>query len=213
MKLPQPADEMSSPPSFLCFHPTTETWYSYINRFDFCGTAVFDTATALLAPQSVKEVSWEALQEILNYGEDINHLTNQQQLPQQRGWNPGNKPQQFSEVQIICLSCKGNHLKPACRFRSAICLNCQCKGHIARVCKSGKKCHKCSLSLKLGGSKGQSVQQTSGILTVTEGEPFFLNCSYEAKFSDTYFTFWYVQSPGQSLRFLLAYYWNNSEGF
>ncbi|KAG8139533.1 hypothetical protein E2320_002301 [Naja naja] len=32
----------------------------------FCGAAVFDTTTALLAPQSVKEVSWEALQEILS---------------------------------------------------------------------------------------------------------------------------------------------------
>uniref|UniRef100_A0A8C5S9E9 Ig-like domain-containing protein n=1 Tax=Laticauda laticaudata TaxID=8630 RepID=A0A8C5S9E9_LATLA len=64
-----------------------------------------------------------------------------------------------------------------------------------------------------GEGKGQLVQQTSGILTVTEGEPFFLNCSYEAKFSDTYFTFWYIQSPGWSLRFLLASYWNNSERF
>ncbi|KAG8139432.1 hypothetical protein E2320_002195 [Naja naja] len=79
---------MSSPPAFPCFHPTTEKWYSYVNQFEsfldaadladilnhrkkayflsFCGTAVFDTATALLVPQSVKEVSWEALQEILS---------------------------------------------------------------------------------------------------------------------------------------------------
>ncbi|KAG8139578.1 hypothetical protein E2320_002342 [Naja naja] len=90
---------MSSPPAFPCFHGVwfsyingTETWFSYINRFKcfldaadladisnhrkksyflrFCGAAVFDTATALLAPQSVKEVSWEALQEILS-----NHYT------------------------------------------------------------------------------------------------------------------------------------------
>ncbi|KAG8139611.1 hypothetical protein E2320_002374 [Naja naja] len=69
------------------FPPHNETWYSYINRFkcfldaadladisnhrkkayflSFCGAAVFDTATTLLTPQSVKEVSWEALQEIL----------------------------------------------------------------------------------------------------------------------------------------------------
>ncbi|KAG8127232.1 hypothetical protein E2320_014178 [Naja naja] len=49
---------MSSFPAFPSFHPATETC--------FCGAAVFDTATALLAPQSVKEVSWEALQEILS---------------------------------------------------------------------------------------------------------------------------------------------------
>ncbi|KAG8135049.1 hypothetical protein E2320_008107 [Naja naja] len=87
---------------------------------------------------------------LLDYGEDINHLTNHQQLSQQRGWNPGNKPQQFPTVQIICLSCGGNHLRPACRFSNAICLNCQHKGHIARVCKSGKKSHNRRLSRQLG---------------------------------------------------------------
>ncbi|KAG8125600.1 hypothetical protein E2320_020870, partial [Naja naja] len=278
-----PADEMSSPPAFPCFHPTMETWYSYINRFEcfldaadladisnyrkksyflsFCGAAVFDTDTALLAPQSVKEAFWEALQEILNnhyapkpskiarqlafrqwaqaegetismymaalrtaalqcgfkelddmlldqlvygvrdlrlqrrllakgdltlklaieeaqatemsnlsaaeiqgmtsspatkpndtvyfeeitpdenldYGEDVNCLTNRQQLQQQGSWNSVNKPQQYPPAQVICLSCGGNHLRPTCRFRNAISLNCQRKGHLARVCKSAKK--------------------------------------------------------------------------
>ncbi|KAG8135871.1 hypothetical protein E2320_008852 [Naja naja] len=71
---------MSSPPAFLCFHPTMETWYSYINQFEcfldtadladisnhrkkayflsFCEAVVFDTATALLVPQSVKEYAY-----------------------------------------------------------------------------------------------------------------------------------------------------------
>ncbi|KAG8138949.1 hypothetical protein E2320_001721, partial [Naja naja] len=71
--------------------------------------------------------------ELLDYGKDINHLTNCQQLPQQRGWNPGSKPQQFSAA------CGGNHLRPACKFRNAICLNCQRRGHIARAFKSGEK--------------------------------------------------------------------------
>ncbi|KAG8132914.1 hypothetical protein E2320_010729 [Naja naja] len=31
----------------------------------FCGATVFDTATALLAPQMVKAVTWEELQEVL----------------------------------------------------------------------------------------------------------------------------------------------------
>ncbi|KAG8138807.1 hypothetical protein E2320_001595, partial [Naja naja] len=70
------------------FPPHNGNVVSYINRFkcfldaadladisnhrkkayflSFCGAAVFDIATALLAPQSVKEVSWEALQEILS---------------------------------------------------------------------------------------------------------------------------------------------------
>ncbi|KAG8138781.1 hypothetical protein E2320_001569 [Naja naja] len=236
---------MSSLPAFPCFHPTTETWCSYINQFEcfldaadladilnhrkksyfpsFCGAAVFNNATALLVPQSVKEVSWEALTEIVsNYytpkpsritrrlafrrqaqvegetisiymaalrtaalqcsfkelddmlldqlvygvrdlrlqshllakgdltlkmaiekaqaaemsnlsaaeiqgatsspaakpnatvhfeeftpdefledGEDVNRLTNRQQLQQQKGWNSGNKPQQFPTVQVF----------------------------------------------------------------------------------------------------------------
>ncbi|KAG8136271.1 hypothetical protein E2320_009224, partial [Naja naja] len=184
----------------------------------FCGAAVFDTATALLVPQSIKEVSWEALPEILSnhytpsllelrraqvegetismymaglrtaelqcgfkelddmlldqlvcgvrdlrlqrhllakgdltlkmaieeaqaaemsnlseaeiqgttsspaakpnatvhfeefthdfldYGEDVNRLTNRQQLQQQRGWNSGNKPQQFPTAQAAATS-------------------------------------------------------------------------------------------------------------
>ncbi|KAG8133897.1 hypothetical protein E2320_011665 [Naja naja] len=39
--------------------------------------------------------------EFLDYGEDINRLTNHQQLQQQRGWNLGNKPQQFPTVQRV----------------------------------------------------------------------------------------------------------------
>ncbi|KAG8139073.1 hypothetical protein E2320_001854 [Naja naja] len=78
---------MSAPPNFLPFRPSAETWTSYINRFEcimdtanlsdipsnrkkayflsFCGATVFDIATAMLAPQTVKAVSWEELQEVL----------------------------------------------------------------------------------------------------------------------------------------------------
>ncbi|KAG8136008.1 hypothetical protein E2320_008983 [Naja naja] len=73
--------------NFPPFQLTTETWASYINRFKcvmdaanlsdippnrkkayfliFCEATVFDTATALLAPQMVKAVTWEELQEVL----------------------------------------------------------------------------------------------------------------------------------------------------
>ncbi|KAG8137810.1 hypothetical protein E2320_003760 [Naja naja] len=79
---------MSAPPTFPPFHPATETWNSYINWFEcvmdaadlteipanrkkayflsFCGVTVFNTATALLAPQSVKAMTWEELQEVLS---------------------------------------------------------------------------------------------------------------------------------------------------
>ncbi|KAG8123485.1 hypothetical protein E2320_019117 [Naja naja] len=78
---------MATTPSFPSFQPTSETWDSYINCFDcfldaanlpeisshrkkayflsFCRAAVFDTATTLLAPQMVKSVTWDDLQEIL----------------------------------------------------------------------------------------------------------------------------------------------------
>ncbi|KAG8139606.1 hypothetical protein E2320_002369 [Naja naja] len=78
---------MTAPPNFPPFRPSAETWTSYINRFkcvmdaanlsdipsnrkkayflSFCGATVFDTATAMLAPQTVKAVSWEELQEVL----------------------------------------------------------------------------------------------------------------------------------------------------
>uniref|UniRef100_A0A670XVE8 CCHC-type domain-containing protein n=1 Tax=Pseudonaja textilis TaxID=8673 RepID=A0A670XVE8_PSETE len=38
----------------------------------------------------------------------------------------------------ICLSCGRSHLRASCKFRNAICLNCQRKGHLARVCQAGR---------------------------------------------------------------------------
>ncbi|XP_026573034.1 uncharacterized protein LOC113447208, partial [Pseudonaja textilis] len=38
----------------------------------------------------------------------------------------------------ICLTCGGSHSRASCRFRNAICLNCQKKGHLARVCQAGR---------------------------------------------------------------------------
>ncbi|KAG8140499.1 hypothetical protein E2320_003209 [Naja naja] len=52
--------------------------------------------------------------ENLDYGEDVNRLTNRQQLQQQRSWNSGNKPQQYPTAQVICLSCGG----PFYRYRT-----------------------------------------------------------------------------------------------
>ncbi|KAG8139044.1 hypothetical protein E2320_001818 [Naja naja] len=79
---------MTAPPTFPPFWLTTEMWTSYINRFkcimdaanlsdippnrkkayflSFCGATIFDTATALLAPQMVKAVTWKELQEVLS---------------------------------------------------------------------------------------------------------------------------------------------------
>ncbi|KAG8124238.1 hypothetical protein E2320_019518 [Naja naja] len=37
----------------------------------FCGATIFETATALLAPQMVKAVTWEELQEVLDQLDDM----------------------------------------------------------------------------------------------------------------------------------------------
>uniref|UniRef100_A0A2D4I9Z4 Retrotransposon gag domain-containing protein n=1 Tax=Micrurus lemniscatus lemniscatus TaxID=129467 RepID=A0A2D4I9Z4_MICLE len=78
---------MTTPPNFPLFQPATKKWMAYLNRFEcvldaanlddipsnrkkayflsFCGLAVFETETALLAPCTVKLVTWEELQEVL----------------------------------------------------------------------------------------------------------------------------------------------------
>ena len=42
------------------------------------------------------------------------------------------------ETSYTCFSCGSlDHLRPKCKFRNAVCRNCNVKGNIARVCKKG----------------------------------------------------------------------------
>uniref|UniRef100_A0A670ZPH2 Ig-like domain-containing protein n=1 Tax=Pseudonaja textilis TaxID=8673 RepID=A0A670ZPH2_PSETE len=66
--------------------------------------------------------------------------------------------------------------------------------------------HTFSIIFCPGGSTGQSVKQTTGIMTVTEGQLVSLNCSYEAQFRDTHYLFWYIQPSDQPPESLLASY-------
>uniref|UniRef100_A0A8C5RNW5 Ig-like domain-containing protein n=1 Tax=Laticauda laticaudata TaxID=8630 RepID=A0A8C5RNW5_LATLA len=66
--------------------------------------------------------------------------------------------------------------------------------------------HAFSIVFCPGGSTGQSVKQTTGIMTVTEGQLVSLHCSYETQFRDTRYLFWYIQPPDQPPKFLLASY-------
>ncbi|KAG8139302.1 hypothetical protein E2320_002061 [Naja naja] len=88
LELSLTSGEMMALLNFPPFSPTTEMWTSYINRFEcvmdaanlldippnrkkayflsFCGATIFNTATALLAPQTVKADTWEELQEVLS---------------------------------------------------------------------------------------------------------------------------------------------------
>uniref|UniRef100_A0A8C3SAZ3 Ig-like domain-containing protein n=1 Tax=Chelydra serpentina TaxID=8475 RepID=A0A8C3SAZ3_CHESE len=51
---------------------------------------------------------------------------------------------------------------------------------------------------------GNSVTQTEGTITVPEGKPVLLNCTYKTSGSPV--TFWYVQYPHEAPRLLLAEY-------
>uniref|UniRef100_A0A2K5PH29 Ig-like domain-containing protein n=1 Tax=Cebus imitator TaxID=2715852 RepID=A0A2K5PH29_CEBIM len=56
----------------------------------------------------------------------------------------------------------------------------------------------------LGGTRAQSVTQLDGQVTVSEGAPVLLKCTYSSSVSAVYL-FWYVRHPNQGLQFLLKY--------
>lgn len=49
--------------------------------------------------------------------------------------------QNTRKSKLTCNGCGEQHTRDKCRFREAVCHNCQKKGHIAKVCKSGKQIH------------------------------------------------------------------------
>ena len=51
-------------------------------------------------------------------------------------------------------------------------------------------------------SNGDSVTQTEGLVTVTEGSPVMLNCTYQTTYSNS-FPLWFVQYPNKALQRLL----------
>ncbi|EDL18303.1 mCG115284, partial [Mus musculus] len=58
------------------------------------------------------------------------------------------------------------------------------------------------LLLMLRRSNGDSVTQTEGLVTLTEGLPVKLNCTYQTAYSDVAF-FWYVQHLNEAPKLLL----------
>ncbi|KAJ1196135.1 hypothetical protein NDU88_000011, partial [Pleurodeles waltl] len=57
---------------------------------------------------------------------------------------------------------------------------------------------------KSGAQSGQSVSQSPEKLSVSEGSPLFINCTYKAL--GTAYLFWYFQLPGEVPRMLLNEY-------
>ena len=54
----------------------------------------------------------------------------------------------------------------------------------------------------MGGTNGDSVNQTEGPVTVSEGALMTLNCTYQATYTTSYL-FWYVQHLNKAPQLLL----------
>ncbi|MBZ3876250.1 T-cell receptor alpha chain V region RL-5 [Sciurus carolinensis] len=61
-----------------------------------------------------------------------------------------------------------------------------------------------------GGSNGDSVTQTEGLMIVSEGTSLTVNCSYETSLYPA--LFWYVQYPGEGLQLLFRVSKANEKG-
>ena len=60
----------------------------------------------------------------------------------------------------------------------------------------------CIYYLFSGRSNGDSVTQTNGLVTITEGFPVLLNCTYQTIYPDSYL-WWYVQYTNKAPQLLL----------
>nr|BAC34339.1 unnamed protein product [Mus musculus] len=63
------------------------------------------------------------------------------------------------------------------------------------------------LLLMLRRNNGDSVTQTEGLVTLTEGLPVMLNCTYQSTYSP--FLFWYVQHLNEAPKLLLKSFTDN----
>nr|P06323.1 RecName: Full=T-cell receptor alpha chain V region CTL-F3; Flags: Precursor [Mus musculus] len=63
------------------------------------------------------------------------------------------------------------------------------------------------LLLMLRRNNGDSVTQTEGLVTLTEGLPVMLNCTYQSTYSP--FLFWYVQHLNEAPKLLFKSFTDN----
>jgi transposase InsO family protein len=60
---------------------------------------------------------------------------NNSHKPAAKSW----KPKVESTKKGSCDSCGGSHMRSQCKFREAVCYNCDRKGHVAKVCRAKRK--------------------------------------------------------------------------
>ncbi|XP_036913949.1 uncharacterized protein LOC118995118, partial [Sturnira hondurensis] len=65
--------------------------------------------------------------------------------------------------------------------------------------------------LMLGGTSGDSVNQTEGPVTLPEGKTLILNCTYQTTYTTTEYLFWYIQYQNKAPVLLLKSSSDNQE--
>uniref|UniRef100_G3UH10 Ig-like domain-containing protein n=1 Tax=Loxodonta africana TaxID=9785 RepID=G3UH10_LOXAF len=60
-----------------------------------------------------------------------------------------------------------------------------------------------AIFLLFGGTNGDSVTQTEGPVTLSEGAPMILNCTYQSSYTTSPVLFWYVQYLNNAPQLLL----------
>uniref|UniRef100_A0A182XPV5 CCHC-type domain-containing protein n=1 Tax=Anopheles quadriannulatus TaxID=34691 RepID=A0A182XPV5_ANOQN len=87
-----------------------------------------------------------------------------------------------NEPSCACNGCGGPHLRSECRFRSAKCNNCHKKGHIAKVCKSGKSNHHISQQdISSPSGSIDQVQRLNRIHNIPSSEKKMIDVKIDGK--------------------------------
>ncbi|KAK7799631.1 hypothetical protein U0070_016263, partial [Myodes glareolus] len=108
-----------------------------------------------------------------------------------------NMERNLDQELIVFLDKKAKHLPRTSQTSSLKTL------HVLLCCKGTLIARHLQSVLKYSrGSNGESVTQTNVMVTITEGFPVLLNCTYQTLYSDSYL-WWYVQFTNRAPQLLL----------
>ncbi|KAG8132974.1 hypothetical protein E2320_010778 [Naja naja] len=140
--------------SFTPFDVATETWESYIERFD-----CFLEANDLVDLTSSRKAA--AVHHEEAFDED-NDTTGEDDIHQLKTASGNKWPISKTPQAQTCIGCGGNHLQAVCRFKTSNCQRCRKKGHLARMCRAILPADRIQANPL---SKGRIVSQSKGITT------------------------------------------------